>query len=251
MAPEAKGKGKKILGLNPLAWAGIGVGGIGIVYYLHKRSTAAAAAAATGLTDANTAPAADSTSATTTPPATLAAWINDALGTSTTATYTNTNLLNDINEWLGGNCVSAAGYSAIGNLVSTLGVPPGYSTTPTLSVCSSSTGTLGGGTGVNPGGPMIPATTPNTDPAVLAAINAVTNVPTQIITNIAQGQNATQASNNANATLPTLSPSQAEEYLATTGSNYGGPQTLSAAQQATMPTIGANGLPVGGDETIG
>jgi hypothetical protein len=244
--PKPKGGKKKLAGLSPVTIGGVALGALGIFWYVRKKS-AAAAAAVTGTTDGQTTPGSGSSAATVTAPTTLSAWIDDALGgANTTATYSNSDLLNDINDWLSGSCVSSQGYTTIGNLVTTLGVPPGYGSTPTLTVCTGSTvsGTL-------PGDDIGTGTGINTDPAVLAAISAAAGVPSQIISNVAQGQNQVQAANNANDTLPALSASQAAEYLSATGSNYSGPQTLSAAQQSTMPTIGPNGLPVGGDETIG
>lgn len=241
--------GKKLLGLSPWVWGGIVVGGGGIYYILRKRSEAAAAAA-TGTSDGGTTPASGSTSGTTTLPATLAAWFNDALGGDyTTATYSSSDLLNDLNSWLGGNCVSTAGYSVIGNLVTTLGVPPGYTTTPVLSVCSNSgtttgtTTTTGTGTTTSTGTGTTTSTgtttTPSVPAKVQAAIDAVAAVPSKVITKVAQGQNTTQATNNANAELPTLTQPEVTKYQATTGTSYPGPQNLGPAEEATQATANA------------
>jgi hypothetical protein len=179
--PDAKPKAgakKKILGLSPYAWAGIVAGGGGILWYLKKRSASTAAAAASGTTDANTVPAGDSASSTSsTEPTTLADWIDDALSSSTNATYTNSDLLNDINDWLGGQCVSSQGFTAIGNLVDTLGVPPGYSTTPSLSVCASSSSSTGSGSGVGSTGTASTAPTGLSIPLSNAATPQGSNGP--------------------------------------------------------------------------
>jgi hypothetical protein len=177
--PAKKKGGKKLLGLGTGTWVGIGAGGLGILWYLRKRSAAAAAAAATGTTGGTTIPAADgSSTSSVAAPTTLAEWINDALPMVTTSGYTSTQALNDINDWLAGQCVTQAGYSALGQLVSALGVPPGYTTLPPITVCagsssSSSTGTnttgpgtLGFGTG--PGGSGSSAI--SSDPAVAQAM---------------------------------------------------------------------------------
>ena len=91
----------------------------------------------------------------------------------TGAGYSSTQALNDVNGWLSGQCVSAAGYKAIGNIVETLGLPPGFSTVPALSVCASSstTTTTGGGTTSPPvAGPK--GAPPNLSAALKAAMTA-------------------------------------------------------------------------------
>jgi hypothetical protein len=120
---------------------GILVVGGGLVYYVIRERSKAAAATTSGLSGGTTVPVAVTTTGGTTGPTTLAAWIQDALSQITSGTYTSSEALNDINSWLGGNCVSKAGYSAIGNLVASLGEPPGYSTLPVLSVCPTTPGT--------------------------------------------------------------------------------------------------------------
>ena len=142
-APKSSPKGKRPLGLSPITLGLIGLSGVGIYVYLRRRASASAANAATGTTGGNTIPAGTvgspiSGTSTVTAPTTLAGWISDALSQVTNATYTPTQALNDVNSWLGGQCVSSAGYSALGGLVESLGVPPGYSTTPPITVCASS-----------------------------------------------------------------------------------------------------------------
>ena len=53
--------------------------------------------------------------------------------------YSSSAALNDIQDWINGSCVSAQGYSAIGNALNnpSIGLPPGFGTSlPPLTVCS-------------------------------------------------------------------------------------------------------------------
>jgi hypothetical protein len=136
---KKKGSGKKFLGLGAMTWGIVGVGAVGLWYFIRKYEADKTAAAATGTTDGQTTPGSSTGTTTAALPTTLSAWYNDVLAALTTGTYTSSDLLNDLNSWFSGQCVSAQGYTAIGQAVSEFGVPPGYSTTPTLSVCSGST----------------------------------------------------------------------------------------------------------------
>jgi hypothetical protein len=165
MASEGKAKTpKKFLGLSPLTWGAI-VGGAGAIYLYVAKKKSSATAASTGTSDGQTTPYAVETTGAS-GPSTLPEWISAALGSITNGGYSPTQALNDINSWLGGSCVSAAGYTALGGIVETLGLPPGYSTVPTLSVCQSAAGTTTTGTSTTtstttPNAPVNPGLNPS------------------------------------------------------------------------------------------
>lgn len=155
-------EGQPRQGLSKTTYVMIAVALLGgvLVYKVIKNDEASSAAS--GTTDGGTEPTADENVSTSTAsaPSTLSAWIQQGLASVTSSTYTPTLALNDINDWLAGSCVSAEGYNVIGQLVQTLGAPPGYSTTPTLSVCPAAPFTASsfsgetlvkGGYGVAPG----------------------------------------------------------------------------------------------------
>lgn len=150
MAPAKKGGKKR----SPWVYAGVGVGGLAVLY-LYKRyqanKSAVAANTSAGLVGGTSIPAATSAGTSTASPlTTLAEWTQAALAQMTGTGYSPSQALNDITAWVNGSCVSQAGYSAIGNFVQTAGLPPGFgnSGAPTLSVCASTGGgTGGGGTG--------------------------------------------------------------------------------------------------------
>lgn len=163
--------------LTAVGWAAV-AGGVVISYILLKRYEADKAA-----TNAATSTAADAgsespepideanpnapTSQTSQPVSfsTVQGWIAAMLpimsppggggGYDTAAAY------NDVTSWINGNCVTAAGYSAISTAITQVGLPPGFDPGP-LSVCSSSTPTT-----------QAPATAP-TAPAAPAAPAAPT-----------------------------------------------------------------------------
>lgn len=136
---------KKIGGLSPVTWGVIGIGSIA-TYYLWTRYRSAQNANA--LSGGTTIPQPTTSGTTTTGPQTLAEWFQAAISAMTTVKYGPSAALNDLNAWLNGNCVSSDGYSAIGNIISTIGLPPGYNgVTPTLSICSN--GNTGGGSSTN------------------------------------------------------------------------------------------------------
>lgn len=146
MAPAPPNKaakpGRRPLGLSPATWALIVGGGLSVVYIYERRRAAASASASTGSTAGDTIPSSGLTGGSvtdegtgTSAPNTLAEWIQSGISSSTGANYSGAQVLNDLNQWLAGGCVSSAGATAIPNLVETLGLPPGFSTVPTLSVC--------------------------------------------------------------------------------------------------------------------
>ncbi len=137
-------KGKKKL--SPVAIGAIVVAAGGTYWLIRRHQSQQAAAASNGLTGGSTIPGGGVSGSTpAASPNTLAQWIQQALSTITNAQYSSTAALNDINAWLAGQCVSAQGYTALGGLIGTLGVPPGYNTLPQLSVCTAPPPTTTGG----------------------------------------------------------------------------------------------------------
>lgn len=151
------------------AYAGLGVGAVVIGYVYLKRRAASAANAQTATSGGGSIPTTLVASTGTTGPTTLAGWIQQALSTMTGTGYGSTAALNDINDWLSGQCVSAKGYTAIGNIVATLGLPPGFSTVPTLSVCAGKTTTTTTTTTPVTAAPNSP---PNLSQSLIAAMTA-------------------------------------------------------------------------------
>lgn len=147
----------KKLGPQPRwAWVAEGLAAF-LLYRFYKARRASSgltSLTATPLTGGSTIPAGQSSgsSASGTPAySTLSAWITAALAeVATTPGYSNTAALNDLTSWLNGSCVSAAGFTAIGNAIMSIGLPPGFSTPPTLSVCPSSGSSNSGQTPTNP-----------------------------------------------------------------------------------------------------
>jgi len=155
MAPAATPK-KKVGGLSPLMWGGVAVTGV-IGIYLYRRMRASQAASAnSGLPVGSgvTIPAGTAGGTTTGLQvfSTTAAWMQAAIAAMTGTGYSAAQAFNDLTAWTGGQCVSAAGYKAIGNIIETIGLPPGGQGTPTLTVCASSTPPPTGGTGGKGGG---------------------------------------------------------------------------------------------------
>jgi hypothetical protein len=106
----------------------------------------------------------------------LAQWEQAALGSMPGVGYSPTQALNDLGAWLNGSCVSAAGYTAIGNAIATQGLPPGFSTAlPTLSVCSASS-------------PAAPPPAPQQQTATLPPLDASTFPNTVLFGQYTPGQ---------------------------------------------------------------
>ena len=88
--------------------------------------------------------------------------------------------LNGLTSWINGQCVTQNQYAGISSIIETVGLPPGFSSVPTLSVCAPPGATSGGGAGngnpgtstsassttANPGGP------PNLAQSLVAAMTA-------------------------------------------------------------------------------
>ena len=141
-APKAK---KKVGPFTTTGWFALG-GGTLVLFYLYRRYTAASSGASTATTGGTSIPGGAVT--TTTPGApqytSWAQWEAAAIAALTGPHYSATQAFNDLTAWYNGNCVSAAGFNAIGGFLATAGLPPGGSSTP-LSVCptASSTGSTG------------------------------------------------------------------------------------------------------------
>lgn len=148
-APKHKEKGK-ILGMSYLT-VGLSAAGLLVAYYLYRRMQASNAASAaqqsTGLAGGNTVPSGQTSGGTSSLPSfsSFSQWEQAALSGMTKPGYTASQALNDLVAWVSGQCVSSAGYTAIGNAVTTQGLPPGFGTSlPPLTVCkSASTSTSG------------------------------------------------------------------------------------------------------------
>lgn len=137
-------------------WGYVAAAGAGVVLFLWWRNRQAAAAAANAgasipLTGGTTIPGGTSgaagggTSSTPSGPSTLAQWEEQAIALMTSPTYSATQAYNDLSQWLSGQPVSTAGYSALGGVISQLGLPPGIGSTGPITVASSSsTGAPGG-----------------------------------------------------------------------------------------------------------
>jgi hypothetical protein len=149
---------KKLGPLSRKAWIGVAAGTVG-VYYLYRRYEASVAArSSSALLGGSTVPTDTGGSVSTTSPSfsTLGAWEAAAIAAMTGPGYNNAQALNDINAWLAGSCVSAAGYTALSSILGnqSIGLPPGYTSLPAIQVCSSSQNPAppaGGGGPANPG----------------------------------------------------------------------------------------------------
>lgn len=146
-APAKKKKGKKIGPLTPVGWGAVAVGVFGVYWYIKKRAAATSSTAASGTTGGTTIPA--GTTGTSTVYSTLADYEQALISALTGSGLGGADALNGVTNWLNGNCVSSAQYNGISAAISqgSIGLPPGFSSIPTLSVCSSSPGSGGGGGG--------------------------------------------------------------------------------------------------------
>lgn len=93
------------------------------------------------------------------------AWLQAAIAQMTSSSGIDSGqALDAITTWLGGGCVTQAGYQAITSVIGTtnIGLPPGWGTAiPALSVC---------GTPTTTGGPPPPTPTPTPTPAAPPAL---------------------------------------------------------------------------------
>jgi len=188
MAEAKKSAGKGISKkLGPLPYWGWGLtlfGGYLVFRYIRARESASALTAASGTTGGTLIPndiglpAASSTGAGSF--ASQSSWEQAALSFLTGNGLSPGDALNGVNSWLNGNCVSQAAYNAIsGALVSSsVGLPPGYTTLPTLSVCPAAQQTPT---------PSNPSPTPAPAQPVLPWINAQQYLQTVLYGHYAPG----------------------------------------------------------------
>jgi hypothetical protein len=143
--PKGKGISKRVGPLPYWGWAAVGAGTFVLYRYLRARSSANAALVASGTTGGTTIPGdlAAAGGAVATGAGSFAsqgAWEQAMLtyltgnGISPTAAYAG------LTSWLDGNCVSSTLYNGISAALtsSSVGLPPGFSNPPVLSVCPTS-----------------------------------------------------------------------------------------------------------------
>ena len=168
MAEKSAGKGisKKLGPLPYWGWGLAAVGGYLGYRYLKAREAADAATVASGTTGGTTIPTGTvQTSGSTTGLAgtftSLAAWEQAALTYLTGNGVDPGDALNGVSSWLNGNCVSQTIYNQLSGALtsSSVGLPPGFSTVPTLSVCPSTSQnpTSGGSTPPSTPSPSAPS----------------------------------------------------------------------------------------------
>jgi hypothetical protein len=147
-----KGLSKKVGPLPVWGWGAAGVSSLLIVRYLRARSSANASVAANGTTGDTLTPSEESalaalegagttSSATSSFPnfSSTAQWFEAGLEFLTGNGVDAGDAYNGLNAYLNGNCVSQAAYTAISQMLAStsVGLPPGFSAPPTLSVCAS------------------------------------------------------------------------------------------------------------------
>jgi hypothetical protein len=237
-APKKKSGSGIAKRLGPLpywGWALAAVGGYIGYRYLQARNSAAAASGTTGgtlipndigLPASTTATGAGSFSS-------ISQWTQAMLTYLTGNGVSPADALNGVTSWLNGNCVSQTIYNQLsaGIVSSSVGLPPGYTNVPTLSVCPSPTQT---------------PTTTNPAPATPSA--PVAAAP------LFQGLDAAlqkQLSNNGETVAATAWDSTLNEFVVLTnkggiynvnpqgapsgGAFYGSYLGLPAADRATVP----------------
>lgn len=91
--------------------------------------------------------------------------------------------LNGLTSWINGQCVTQNQYAGISSIIETVGLPPGFSSVPTLSVCAPPGATSGGGAGNgNPGtSASAPSTTSASAPSTTANPGGPPNLSQSLI----------------------------------------------------------------------
>ena len=143
MAPETKTKGKgltKKAGPLPVwGYGAVGVGAFLIYRLLKSRSKGGTASAANiPLSGGIGIPAGQSGVG----PQTFASfggWQQAAIAAMAGGILSPAEALNGLTAWINGQCVSANQYTGISSIITTVGLPPGFSSVPTLSVCPAPT----------------------------------------------------------------------------------------------------------------
>ena len=151
---EKTGLSRKIGPLPVAGWAGVGVGVLFLVYELRRRSAKAAATGAAGLTSGGTTPAGQPVTTilptTGSQYATLSQWqaafqqafqipANWPGGAPTKVGDIGQEAQNAFVRWQNYQCVAPNQARAIGNILATVGNPPG-ATAPPITICRSKSG---------------------------------------------------------------------------------------------------------------
>ena len=180
-AKKGTGKGltKKVGPLPVWGYAAAGAGGFLIYRYLKARSAAAASTAASGTTGGTTIPndlGLEGTQSTQASFSTVAAWETALLDYLTGNGMDPADAFTAAQAYLGGTCVSQAAYNGLASafISPNVGLPPGFTSPPALSVCAATqqTPTPSGGSAA-PSNPNPPASTASALPAINAALYPV------------------------------------------------------------------------------
>jgi hypothetical protein len=132
---------QKLGPLSRKAWIGVAGATVAVWYLWRRHEASTAAGTATALSGGDTIPGDSSTDGSVTSTAntfsTIGAWETAAIAAMTSPGYSDAQALNDLTSWLGGQCVTSAGYNAISSIIgnASVGLPPGYNSLPSLSVC--------------------------------------------------------------------------------------------------------------------
>jgi hypothetical protein len=182
---SSSGKGlKKKLGPLPLWGWGASAVGVFLVYRYLKARNAAAAAAASGLSGGSLPPNAIGNPPPGSPGSaasgagtfsSIAAWEQAGLTFLVAGGLSPGQAFNSLNNWLQGNCVSQAAYNALSAMIvsSSVGLPPGYSNIPTLTVCPA--------TAQTPTPPPAPPPPPPPPPPAPSGPGPEPNLPANVV----------------------------------------------------------------------
>lgn len=139
------------------------IGGVGFLGFriIEGRKAASTASLGTALTGGTTIPASGSGLSSGGLPvfSSLAAWQQAAISAMAGGSLSPADALNGITDWISGQCVTAAQYSGISSIIETVGLPPGFSTVPVLSVCSGAAPAAPDNPAPAAGAPSAPAAT--------------------------------------------------------------------------------------------
>jgi hypothetical protein len=167
---EPTPKHKTYFGLPLWGWAA-SLGGAVVVWILYKRHEANAAATAaeesTATTGGNTIPSGQPVTTTSPTYSTLEQWESAMLSAMAGPGLSTPDALNGITDWLNGSCVEQNAYNGLSSALSTVGLPPGFSTLPSLSVCASTPKPTPGPTKTTS---QAPGAAPSLAPALKAAM---------------------------------------------------------------------------------
>lgn len=167
--------GKKLGPLSRGAWLGLGAGGTALylLYRRHLNTLAAQAGASTATTGGTTIPNDLSNFPTAPVYNTWADWVTAAVSSmsSNTPGLSSTDAFNAIQSWINGSCVSSKAYNALGAIIMSQGVPPGFGTgTPQLTACPTDTTTPSAPAPTFPSLPAPGQVAPNLSPSIITAM---------------------------------------------------------------------------------